>query len=190
MGPRFFNRGNVWRRSRERGPSRPSMGPRFFNRGNSGAVLVMAFIPEPSMGPRFFNRGNYVLEFSVVPVGHPSMGPRFFNRGNCRDEQPESVRATAFNGAAVFQPRKSLASYPDGGRRLTIAFSRGRCRGAFSIDAALSLMMHLLSIVQFALASGPGAFPATGPLESQMETSDQTRLRLAGSLGYEHHSMT
>src|SRR5690606_9529497 len=68
------------------------------------AVRANPFVP--SMGPRSFNRGK----LEDAPVNHspnrPSMGPRSFNRGKdfCGVVIHQVLRA--FNGAAVFQPRK------------------------------------------------------------------------------------
>ena len=82
------------------------MGPRFFNRGNAQKANNARHSFHPSMGPRFFNRGNEGRERVAGDVSHPSMGPRFFNRGNARKVPMYQVILAAFNGAAVFQPRK------------------------------------------------------------------------------------
>ena len=110
MGPRFFNRGNACSTLRlRRDAGCPSMGPRFFNRGNHQLRhSELRSRQLPSMGPRFFNRGNSLRLQARDAKTQPSMGPRFFNRGNPLVlAQSSAAIATAFNGAAVFQPRKS-----------------------------------------------------------------------------------
>ena len=86
------------------------------------------------MGPRSFNRGNYESTRAAAPQQYASMGPRSFNRGNvgatvnakfsaywlqwgrglstaemATDGCQLHPRGKRFNGAAVFQPRKSEA---------------------------------------------------------------------------------
>src|SRR6266852_1915291 len=76
-----------------------------------------------------------------------------------------------FNGAAVFQPRKCLASYPDGLCRVAFALSSGPSRIATSITRNASLTLHLLSFGRFRFSSGPGDFPITAPLETHSKTT-------------------
>ncbi len=84
------------------------MGPRFFNRGNSRRHARQHVAESASMGPRFFNRGNLVsLGAAVLDALRASMGPRFFNRGNVPFHRVRRLLVGRFNGAAVFQPRKS-----------------------------------------------------------------------------------
>ena len=84
-----------------------SMGPRSFNRGNPRPLRPSdrSAVGVASMGPRSFNRGNGDAP-SRLCRRRASMGPRSFNRGNGRPRRPCN-RRLSFNGAAVFQPRKS-----------------------------------------------------------------------------------
>ena len=59
------------------------------------------------MGPRSFNRGNYVICQDSSIENLASMGPRSFNRGNVVALEVPRPSLSGFNGAAVFQPRKS-----------------------------------------------------------------------------------
>ena len=139
MGPRFFNRGNdLHRRKCTARIGQPSMGPRFFNRGNRACGL-----PSTARQMRLqWGRGFSTAEIAVAacdraPPVMPSMGPRFFNRGNVLGRGAGVRRpVSAFNGAAVFQPRKSCrdcvcfgtSDWPSMGPRF---FNRGNAwRGA------------------------------------------------------------
>src|SRR5271165_3817900 len=59
------------------------------------------------MGPRSFNRGNILFDMDNDYGNSASMGPRSFNRGNYAMVVRATTRPVCFNGAAVFQPRKS-----------------------------------------------------------------------------------
>ena len=59
------------------------------------------------MGPRSFNRGNKAKSDPPAAIAGASMGPRSFNRGNNHSSNAGSGGTSGFNGAAVFQPRKS-----------------------------------------------------------------------------------
>ena len=62
------------------------------------------------MGPRSFNRGNDETADRPYFSQTASMGPRSFNRGNHTPTPGIGCKAVCFNGAAVFQPRKSRSS--------------------------------------------------------------------------------
>ena len=99
----------------------------------------------PSMGPRFFNRGNRVVVDGRVLDDYPSMGPRFFNRGNQRLYQVYDSAAHPFNGAAVFQPRKSATTGRTAIASRRLQWGRGfstaemNCRALMSCDFSGSL---------------------------------------------------
>ncbi len=101
MGPRFFSRGNTTGRISACGNCWASMGPRLFSRGNPATLEGLTFEDDASMGPRFFNRGNV-----GVSVGIPY--------GN-----------VGFNGAAVFQPRKSVEAKRQPLLNLKLQWGRG-----------------------------------------------------------------
>ncbi len=48
------------------------------------------------------------IESKSTENSKASMGPRSFNRGNARLERPSPSGPTCFNGAAIFQSRKSI----------------------------------------------------------------------------------
>ena len=115
-------------------PRHASMGPRSFNRGNAGELPTAIPLEPASMGPRSFNRGNLPLPPRESPVPPTlqwgrglstaemvSMGctPQLtsvlqWGRGLSTAEMRSHTRRASirrsFNGAAVFQPRKSSRS--------------------------------------------------------------------------------
>ena len=109
MGPRFFNRGNA--------PTSSVAGPRKsclqWGRGFSTAEISASgahINGNPSLQwGRGFSTAEITLSLhSLRRRRLPSMGPRFFNRGNPLANSLRELVEMAFNGAAVFQPRKSV----------------------------------------------------------------------------------
>ena len=171
MGPRFFNRGNMpalfdgdgnpivlqWGRGFSTAEitvcgSMPSSIPALqWGRGFSTAEMCglfscCGFRSRPSMGPRFFNRGNITEHGRRNAPIRPSMGPRFFNRGNSPRASSIPCGATTFNGAAVFQPRKSVTA-PSKGSPRSIPLQWGR--GFSTAEITRFLDRHKLALTPF-----------------------------------------
>ena len=155
MGPRLFSRGNGHRRDshgdrrqgfngaaafqprkwRSRGHRprafRASMGPRLFSRGNGDRQGQVALGPSASMGPRLFSRGNH--DPSAWHRGKLRMlqwGRGFSAAEIAASREPGAHAERRFNGAAAFQPRKSVSPRQGVGERAGASmgprlFSRG-----------------------------------------------------------------
>ncbi len=68
-----------------------------------------------------------------------SMGPRSFNRGNVAFRGAARPQENSFNGAAVFQPRKSVVEEP--GRRFVSELQWGRGLSTAEINNARKMVL-------------------------------------------------
>ncbi len=87
------------------------------------------------MGPRLFSRGNRGVRGGSTRLVAASMGPRLFSRGNEFLDATGSTDHSGFNGAATFQPRKSIP--PRAELRCTPALQWGRDFSAAEIPRTL-----------------------------------------------------
>ena len=90
-------------------PELASMGPHFFKCGNGRNWVGIDQHPEAaSMGPHFFKCGNYLVKIQYMShLLFASMGPHFFKCGNFDELFMNGNTPVSFNGAALFQVRKS-----------------------------------------------------------------------------------
>ena len=88
-----------------------------------------------SMGPRSFNRGNDRTSLRGIAGYAASMGPRSFNRGNRTRTGPGDGKC-GFNGAAVFQPRKSHWQRPVIAMVTMLQWGRGLSTAEMCLGAA------------------------------------------------------
>ena len=109
MGPRSFNRGNVDSGRSAACLLRASMGPRSFNRGNDGTPMHSLARRAASMGPRSFNRGNRSRDEGRRHARQLQWG-RGLSTAEMTDVEELIATTRRFNGAAVFQPRKSAVT--------------------------------------------------------------------------------
>ncbi len=106
MEPQFFNCGNGLDTGAGRVYEDPPMGPQFFNCGNNWSFVFKRAAKPLAMEPQFFNCGNDPPGAEDHAADRPSMEPQFFNCGNGGPSRTPN-RRQSFNGAAVFQLRKS-----------------------------------------------------------------------------------
>ena len=135
MGPSSFNDGDMLRNLPLQNVGNASMGPSSFNDGDAASMLVAHAKFEASMGPSSFNDGDGHIPSTLSTIdAKASMGPSSFNDGddstanNRQDYSPASMgpssfndgdrlvaslqqsRPGRFNGAVVFQRRRSVFS--------------------------------------------------------------------------------
>jgi len=111
MGPRLFSRGNPATKLRIPTQKLASMGPRLFSRGNLQRKRMHQWLKDASMGPRLFSRGNPEKHKALCAFRAELQWGRGFSAAEIRRSIRRCVRfGPSFNGAAAFQPRKSIAS--------------------------------------------------------------------------------
>ena len=112
MGPRFFNRGNMYSNQTIGGVRVASMGPRFFNRGNDPPATEARQLRGRFNGAAVFQPRK--LQGRLLRrAGHlASMGPRFFNRGNAAMSRLSQKARSSLQWGRGFSTAETCTSLP------------------------------------------------------------------------------
>ncbi len=102
------------------------MGPRRFSRGNNVCLVYRSGFHFSLQWGRGVSAAEMRIGASIRPPRHwASMGPRRFSRGNHSKAWIRCCLRTRFNGAAAFQPRKSVQSALKNQLKLVLQWGRG-----------------------------------------------------------------
>ena len=89
--------------------SSASMGPHFFKCGKTNRKASLLAVIGASMGPHFFKCGKFQFSHNCQwEYGSASMGPHFFKCGKQSLLAAKRANRFGFNGAALFQVRKTI----------------------------------------------------------------------------------